>query len=1112
MGNSQDRKQNKDQMMFVGQDGYRYDESALKDMIAQFTKNGYTEEQVLQAWNRGYCRPDQMAYYLMKNQSVLSQQKEEEKMIQQAIELSIKNQNEIYIQDAENYLRTEDPIGLQNLGRTCYFNSFLQTLYHIRELRDPILKLELPESNENVPEQRVKLNEMLKQFQLTFAAMLKSQKNFTDPTDLFEVLKGLSGQIYKQYEENDFWEFQNSTLEFLEQAFMKDSEIDTADLFKSYLRLQNNSILRRNSTTISAQKNIKLLNSEYNRNNSIVTQVNNDQIKKQESNMDEEFIIYDTQQALTAFSENQQSSMSTTFVESDNNNNNKGSQVSNSQTILEQDKLNTSQSQNQTQEKQLTLSKQESNKKKTKKLKNPITELFFGVGEEKVTIYSQETNQIEVKVHDIPIGIFNLDAKMGDLYVALNSYFQYQVADYQPEPIDNLTQSVIIKKQKKVDIALSIKTAPKILNFYINRIFYNKELNCAEKLNKKFTFDKEIYIDNYIQGKDKDFEEQRKQMERIDNELAALENKLSKFDNYLNQEGNSSSLPVLSAMNLIKSYLQSQINKQDNFIDIEEIISEVQHENNSVDVGVLVQKQQLIQTIQTLDQYYQQINKNKDVLEKKIKELKEQKQFWQNQNKTIKYELFSILIHQGYANTGHYYCYIYDDKKQCWFKFNDSVVTKVTEEEVFKQSYGDQDNNCNACCLFYKNSQTKVNPNKPVEISARLKAEVQKKDQAFLEKIDEIKIRRKLQEVKQEFLNYIKEIKEAQYKIQVNKNANNIFTKFYNCTNFKFYLFNQNEQQIQGFGKRILLQETMDKQEFTQLEQSLTKKDNLYQGITLFYEHMQSDQGVCGQILNDQEKRELTLQEQIYTNILKFLNMIANILNDNNNYINNFRIMGSIRKMLSSQAFSNYSSNIYFSLIKFNLKYIHEVFILKSCFMVDKYFHQRQLPSAFSLLNIIVLTYLQFYYVEKTDNEKQKKDSQNEKNQGNMLKSNFESPEFSSIIGTQLYNNLKQTKFNFEKELDQDCKSKFEGQINQIQQPEKFNLWKNRCNSTFEEINLEKEVNIHDSEVVFKIYDQYEIFLKRSNVWIQQLKQLQEQKSFIPQECRLSQEEVLYFD
>lgn len=35
--------------------------------------------------------------------------------------------------------------------------------------------------------------------------------------------------------------------------------------------------------------------------------------------------------------------------------------------------------------------------------------------------------------------------------------------------------------KKKVEISLSIKIAPKILNFYINRIHFNKESNSAEK-------------------------------------------------------------------------------------------------------------------------------------------------------------------------------------------------------------------------------------------------------------------------------------------------------------------------------------------------------------------------------------------------------------------------------------------------------------------------------------------------------------------------------------------------------------------------------------------------------------------------------------------------------
>lgn len=67
------------------------------------------------------------------------------------------------------------------------------------------------------------------------------------------------------------------------------------------------------------------------------------------------------------------------------------------------------------------------------------------------------------------------------------------------------------------------------------------------------------------------------------------------------------------------------------------------------------------------------------------------------------YQLFSILMHDGEANSGHYYCYIFDDKKGIWWKFNDRKVSVENEEDIFKEAYGQADSKKNACCLFYRN-------------------------------------------------------------------------------------------------------------------------------------------------------------------------------------------------------------------------------------------------------------------------------------------------------------------------------------------------------------------------------------------------------------------------
>jgi ubiquitin carboxyl-terminal hydrolase 7 len=53
------------------------------------------------------------------------------------------------------------------------------------------------------------------------------------------------------------------------------------------------------------------------------------------------------------------------------------------------------------------------------------------------------------------------------------------------------------------------------------------------------------------------------------------------------------------------------------------------------------------------------------------------------------YRLFSILIHGGSLDSGHYYAYIKptvtEDK---WFKFNDSTVSEVTKNHALSEGMG----------------------------------------------------------------------------------------------------------------------------------------------------------------------------------------------------------------------------------------------------------------------------------------------------------------------------------------------------------------------------------------------------------------------------------------
>jgi len=56
--------------------------------------------------------------------------------------------------------------------------------------------------------------------------------------------------------------------------------------------------------------------------------------------------------------------------------------------------------------------------------------------------------------------------------------------------------------------------------------------------------------------------------------------------------------------------------------------------------------------------------------------------------KEFPYTLHCIVIHEGEANSGHYYSYIKNHIENFWFKYDDHRVTEVTEEQVLGEAYG----------------------------------------------------------------------------------------------------------------------------------------------------------------------------------------------------------------------------------------------------------------------------------------------------------------------------------------------------------------------------------------------------------------------------------------
>ncbi|KAM8770170.1 LOW QUALITY PROTEIN: ubiquitin carboxyl-terminal hydrolase 25 [Rhynchonycteris naso] len=66
----------------------------------------------------------------------------------------------------------------------------------------------------------------------------------------------------------------------------------------------------------------------------------------------------------------------------------------------------------------------------------------------------------------------------------------------------------------------------------------------------------------------------------------------------------------------------------------------------------------------------------------------------------VPYRLHAVLVHEGQANAGHYWAYIFDHRENRWMKYNDIAVTRSSWEELVRDSFGGY-RNASAYCLMY---------------------------------------------------------------------------------------------------------------------------------------------------------------------------------------------------------------------------------------------------------------------------------------------------------------------------------------------------------------------------------------------------------------------------
>ncbi|XP_071625088.1 ubiquitin carboxyl-terminal hydrolase 28 isoform X5 [Heliangelus exortis] len=291
---------------------------------------------------------------------------------------------------------------------------------------------------------------------------------------------------------------------------------------------------------------------------------------------------------------------------------------------------------------------------------------------------------------------------------------------------------------------------PPVLTFELSRFEFNQSLGQPEKIHTKLEFPQTIYMDRYLYCSKELIQMKREEMKRLKEKMAILQQKLERYMKYGSGPARFPLPDMLqyvlefittkpagisaSAQSSQTAFLQSQAEpcafdvlsqskgilerKDDRTEDTtlflanssspqQKPTSPFQPSNPPAEMSehpaphmVSQEELNLVQTC--LQRWRNEIEQDVQDLKESITRtnLSIEQMYCDPLLQQVPYHLHAVLVHEGQANAGHYWAYIYDQPRKSWLKYNDISVTESSWEELERDSFGGL-RNASAYCLMY---------------------------------------------------------------------------------------------------------------------------------------------------------------------------------------------------------------------------------------------------------------------------------------------------------------------------------------------------------------------------------------------------------------------------
>ncbi|KFQ36080.1 Ubiquitin carboxyl-terminal hydrolase 28, partial [Mesitornis unicolor] len=287
---------------------------------------------------------------------------------------------------------------------------------------------------------------------------------------------------------------------------------------------------------------------------------------------------------------------------------------------------------------------------------------------------------------------------------------------------------------------------PPVLTFELSRFEFNQSLRQPEKIHTRLEFPQTIYMDRYLYCSKELIQRKREEMRRLKEKLGVLQQKLERYMEY---GSGAARFPLPDMLRYVLEFVatkaaargpraaplrshtrppvpdvasqpDSSLERKDGEPEDGAFFSanpspqqkssappqpcaspeEMETSEHPAPQAVSEEELSLVQTC--LQRWRSEIERDVQDLKESIARisLSIEQMYCDPLLQQVPYRLHAVLVHEGQANAGHYWAYVYDQGRQSWLKYNDVAVTESCWEELQRDSFGGL-RNASAYCLMY---------------------------------------------------------------------------------------------------------------------------------------------------------------------------------------------------------------------------------------------------------------------------------------------------------------------------------------------------------------------------------------------------------------------------